>query len=142
MSLVLPVVDEVVAGVPIPTGAVRNDDAAPPIKRAPMTLYGWAVTDSYDVSGTGDGSLDESTVRVRLEYCHAPANEEAEWDRSRAVSEALDNAAGAIVAWFRAGHRKGTTYEAALVDSVTLDTVRTLDFRGFAVDLRLARLQA
>lgn len=145
MSLVVPVVDEVVAGVPIPTGGARDANAAPPIQRAPRTLYGWAVDDTYALTGTGDGSLDESTVRVRLEYCHAPGaeattGEEAQRDRERAVSVALDDAAGAVVAWFRGGHRKGTTYEAALVERVTLDTVRTLNFRGFAVDLRLTRL--
>lgn len=139
MTLVLALVDEVVAGVPIPSGATRNDDAAPPIHRQPKTLYGWAVSDTYDLAGTGDGSLDESTVAVRLEYCHAPAGEEASWDRDRQVSSDLDTAAGDIVAWFRAGHRKGTTYESALVTQVLLDTVRTLDFRGFAVELRLTR---
>lgn len=142
MSLVLPVVDELRAGLPVPTGASRNDDAAPPIHRQPKTLYVWAVEDAYDQAGTGDGSLDESTMRLRVEYCHAPAGEEASSDRDRQVSVDLDDAAGAIVAWFRQGHRKGTTYEWALVDRVTLDTVRTLDFRGFAVDLRLGRLQA
>lgn len=139
MSLVLAVVDEVVAGVPIPAGATRNDDAAPPIHRQPKTLYGWSVDDTYSASGTGDGSLDESTVRMRLEYCASPAGEEASDSRDRATSVALDNAAGAVVAYFRHGHRTGTTYESALVERVTLDTVRTLDFRGFAVELRLTR---
>lgn len=142
MSLVAPVVDELRAGVPVPADASRDDSLAPPIRRQPRTLYAWGVVDAYDRAGTGDGSLDESTVTVRLEYCHAPAGEEASSDRDRDVSVALDDAAGAIVAWFRQGHRKGTTYEWALVERVTLDTVRTLDFRGFAVDLRLGRLQA
>lgn len=142
MSQVVPLVDELRAGLPVPTGAERDDNLAPPIKRRPRTLYVWAVEDSMSQQGTGDGSLDESSVRVRIEYCEAPAGEEATHSRERETSVMLDDAAGAVVAWFRNGHRKGTYYESALVERVTLDTVRTLDFRGFAMDLRLTRLQS
>lgn len=142
MTLDAALVDEVRDGLPLPDGSLRDDSLAPPVHRLPHTLYAWPVDDTMSAQGTGDGSMDESTVRVRLEYCAAPAGEEAFSLRDRATSLALDDAAGAVVEYFRNGHRTGATYESALVDRVTLDTVRTLDFRGFAVELRFTRLLA
>jgi hypothetical protein len=129
---VVAIVDEVRDGVPLPAGATRDDAAAPPLKHFAQTLYAWAVRETRRPDGTG--ALDEGVFRLRVEYAAAGTGEESRSARDRATSVALDEAADAMADWVRL-HRTGATYEHLQVDAIDYDTLRTLDFRGFALDV-------
>jgi hypothetical protein len=130
----VPIVDAVRGLLPLPTGAVADDTCAPPLKHQARTLYLWPVVESR----TETGDLDLGSFTLRLEYCDAPGGEEATSARSRATSLALDGAADAMAGAVRE-HRhelsQPALWDDLQVTRISYDTVRTLDFRGFAMDL-------
>lgn len=115
-----------------------NGDAAPPLRHDPRTLYIWAVDDT--ITGQGGSELVRSDFRLRVEWCEAPVGEEPTGTRDRDVSDRLGEMAYAAVAAITAA-RNGApiddepSWGHVRVERITHDSVRLLQFRGWAMDI-------
>lgn len=115
-----------------------NADAAPPLQHKSRTLYVWPIDDT--ITGQGGSELVRSDFRLRVEWCEAPAGEEPTGTRSRDVSDLLGGMAYAAVRAITAA-RNGAplddepSWGHLKVDRITHDSVRLLQFRGWAMDV-------
>lgn len=131
----MPVVDAIVAGVPIPDGVIRDDAGAEPLEFASDLLYGWA--DSESLTEDGDGSIDRSDFVVMLALTVA-STDQAAGLASRATSVALDDAVTAIGTWVRA-HRADVSnpplWEDLQVSATQYAGLRGFEYRGHQMRL-------
>lgn len=129
----LPIVDAIRAAVPVGSGMTRDTTGSSPIEFAAGTLYAWPGKDRRDV--VGDGSVDDSRFTVELAYTVA-ADEDLDVGRTRAVSDALDDAADAIAEWVREHRaREDALWHHLQVDSIDFDELKGLEHRGVRMTL-------
>ena len=133
----LPIVDELLALISVPSGITKDGSGSAPVVHAPDTLYGWPVRQTPRAEG--DGSLDDSRFTLRLAWAVSGKLEEDGQVRLRAVSDLIDAGVQAVLDAVRV-HRQGGTWEWLQVDAVTYDAIVTFDVRAAWIDLSGYRL--
>lgn len=131
----LPVVDAIREGVPVPGGTVRDDSGAAPIPYLPGHLYVWPRTDVRTVQSP---EMDRSEFNLRLAIT-VEAFETAEVGRDRSVTEALDAWLVDVSAWVLA-HRASPPGSQDLwgqlrISVIDHEAIRGPEYRGALVDL-------
>jgi hypothetical protein len=133
-GVLVPVVDAVLALLPLPAGFAADDGATEPTLPKPRRLYAWPRRLSPQRVEEADGRFDEAGVRLRVLYTVGARGEPRVQRSDRAVTLALDAIVPDVVAAV-AANRRGELWWDLFIETVVPDAVRTADVRGIGFDL-------
>lgn len=136
----VPIVDAVLAVLPLPAGFEADDAATEPTLPKPRRLYVWPRRLAPQRVEEADGRFDEAGVRLRVLYTVGAKGEPRVQRNDRAVTLALDALVPDVVAAIDA-NRRGDLWWDLFIESVVPDAVRTADVRGLGFDL-VVRMEA
>lgn len=134
---VLPLIDTLLAEMPVGDGVVKDDTGSQPAQAHPNRLYCWPLRlGPQRPDDDPSGRVPDPMLRVSLLYTLGARGEPRAQKRERALTEALDAATQALIAALYANRRTDHWWD-LYVEQVVYDAVRTENTRGYGVNVAL-----